>query len=109
MRPRAGLAIEHPLEKRAVSILAAIFIVLVCAYVYFVASSIVNVMVRADALAEIRDTESSIGALEQQYLAISEDVTPQKAQALGLAPVQNTAYVYRPGNSAEANSDRHEI
>lgn len=100
---------EHPYERHALSILSMILMVLVAGYLYFVASSILNVMARSDALAQIRDIESNIGGLEQQYLALSEEVSPQRASELGLTPVAHTAYVYRPGNAAVATAKTHEI
>ena len=108
-RPRAGLAMEHPYERHAFSILSIALAVLVGAYLFFVASSIFNVMARSDAMAEIRDIEGSIGGLEQEYLALSEGVSPQRAAELGLAPVADTAYVYRPGNTAVASMKPSEI
>ena len=108
-RPRAGLAMEHPYERHAFSILSIALAVLVGAYLFFVASSIFNVMARSDAMAEIRDIEGSIGGLEQEYLTLSEDVSPQRAAELGLTPVAKTAYVYRPGNTAVASTKPQEI
>ena len=108
-RPRVGLAMEHPSEHRAFSILSIALVVLVGTYLFFVASSIFNVMARSDAMAQIRDIEGSIGGLEQEYLALSEGVSPQRALELGLAPVAKTAYVYRPGNTAVASTKPSEI
>ncbi len=103
-RPRAGLATEHPFERRALSILSVVLAVLVGAYLYFVAASILNVMARSEATRQSAAIESSIGSLEQRYLALSQEVSPQAGQALGLAPVAETSYVYRPGNAATAGS-----
>lgn len=108
-RPRVSLAMEHPLERRALSILTILFFVLAAGYLYFVASSILNVMARSDAMAHSRTIERSISTLEQDYLALSEGITPQRAGELGLAPVADTVYVYRPGNAAIAAENQHEI
>mgnify|MGYP001607765899 FL=1 len=68
-----------------------------------------HVMARSDALAEIRDIEGSIGGMEQEYLALSEAVSPERATAMGLSPVAETAYVYRPGNTAVASTRSSEL
>ena len=108
-RPRTGLALEHPYERHALSILGILLVALVAAYLYFVASSVLNVIARADAMAQIRDIQSSIGSIEQQYLALSQEVNPERASELGLTPVSKTAYVYRAGNTAVATTQVHEI
>ncbi len=99
-RPRASLAQEHPMERRALSILWIVFVLLILGYLYFVAASIFNVMGRTEALRQSQTIGSSIGTLEQRYLALSQDVSPESGIALGLAPIAATSYVYRPGNAA---------
>lgn len=99
-RPRAGLAMEHPFEPRALTALSIVLVILVMAYLYFVTASIFNVMGRSEALRKTQTIESSIGLLEQHYLALSREVSPQAGIALGLAPIGHTSYVYRPGNAA---------
>jgi len=108
-RPRATLATEHPLEHRALSILSLTLVVLVAGYLYFVASSILNVMARTEAIRATQAIKSSIGSLEQRYFTLSQGVTPGEGAALGLAPVSKTSYVYRPGNAAEAQIKSNEI
>lgn len=97
------LAIEHPLEKRALAALASILCLLVLAYLYLVAASVMNIVARKEADARATQIQSSIGALEESYFALSNALTPDSASSLGLAPVAKTAYVYRPGNAAAAS------
>ena len=108
-RPRAGLAMEHSLETRARSVLFIFLVLLVAGYLYFVTASIFNVMARTEAIRQTQEIESSIGSLEQRYLALSQAVSPQTGIALGLAPISNTSYVYRSGNAAvrEVASNRN--
>lgn len=108
-RPRPSLAVEHPLERRVLSILSIILVLLVASYLYFVTASILHVMARAEADAQSQQIESDIGSLEEQYFALSQSVSPQEAQTLGLAPVEGTSYVYRPGNAAVGNSSTDQI
>lgn len=99
-RPRVGLAVAHPYEGRALTFLSIALVVLVVGYLYFVTASIFNVIARSEALRQTDEIESSIGSLEQRYLALSQEVSPQTGMALGLSPISNTSYVYRPGNAA---------
>lgn len=108
-RPRAGLARELPFERRALLLLSIALIGLVSIYLYFVASSILNVMVRSEAEGAMRRIEGSIGALEQQYLALSRSIQAQSADGLGLSPVRSTAYVYRSVDTAMADSREAQI
>lgn len=103
-RPRPSLATEHPLERRALSILFITLIALVLGYLYFVSASIFNVMARTEAAHQTDAIQSSISQLEAKYLALSVGVSPQAGAKLGLAPIANTSYVYRPGNAALASA-----
>ena len=96
------LAIEHPLERRLWAVFFAALAILFFAYLYFVASSVMNIVARKEADARATDLQGSIGALEQRYFELSQALTPESASTLGLSPVKKTAYVYRPGNSASA-------
>ncbi len=103
-RKRHGLAVEHPYERRALSLLFIMLAVLFVGYLYFVTSSILHVMGRTEAVREIQKIESTIGQLEKNYLALSQSVSPEAARALGLAPIEETSYVHRLGNAASAQA-----
>lgn len=94
------LAIEYPAERLAFSALTIILAILICAYFYFVSASVLNVIGEKQADARSANIQGSIASMEQQYFALSQQLTPQAATALGLSPVQNTQYVYRPGDAA---------
>ena len=96
------LAVEHPLEKRLFTIFFAALAILFLAYLYFVASSVMNIVARKEADARASNLQGSIGTLEQKYFELTQALTPESAGSLGLAPVRKTAYVYRPGNAASA-------
>lgn len=99
-RPRASLAIEHPFERYALTVFLAALGLLIACYLYFVTLSVLHVIRRTEALAEIGRIQSSTAELEQNYLALSQQISPQEAETLGLSTVTNTSYVYRPGNAA---------
>ena len=104
-----SLSMEHPIERLIFRALTVFLIALVCGYLYFVSASVLNVIARKDALAQVAVIQGSIGGLEQQYFKLSQAVTPQSGQALGLSPVGQPKYVYRPGNVTSATIARNEI
>lgn len=94
------LAVEYPIERFAFSALVVLLAVLFCAYFYFVSVSVLNVIGEKQADASAANIQGSIASLEQQYFALSQSLTPQAATAMGLTPIENTQYVYRPGDAA---------
>ena len=103
------LAVEYPIERHLFTALVLLLTVLFCSYFYFVVGSVFNVIGEKQADANSADLQSSIASLEKQYFALSQTLTPQAASSMGLAPVQNTQYVYRPGNAASIPSPSHAI
>lgn len=103
------LAVQHPLERLAYPVLGALLAILFIAYLYFVTMSVFHVIGEKQADAQSANIQGSIASLEQQYFSLSQSLTPQAASAMGLAPVQNTQYVYRPGNAASISSPVHAI
>ena len=108
-RQTSILAVEHPAERVAFTVLIVILAPLICAYFYFVVASISHVIARKEADTNSAALQESIGGLEQQYFALSQSLTPQEATQMGLTPVKETQYVYRPGNSAAVASAVHAI
>jgi len=108
-RPRTGLARQLPLERRALPTLGIVLVVVVVLYLYFVASSIFNVMARADAERSMRAIEGSMGSLERQYIALSRSINAASAGSIGLAPIEETAYVHRQSDSAMAGTLHNQI
>ena len=104
-----SLSREHPLEGAVIRTLSILLIALICGYLYFVSASVLNVMARREALSQVSQIQGTIGASEQQYFALSESISPQEGASLGLSPVLNTQYVYRPGNVGAATIARNEI
>jgi hypothetical protein len=108
-RQTAVLAVEHPVERIAFTLLIGVLAVLICAYFYFVIASVFNVIGEKQADVASSNMQGNISTLEQQYFSLSQGLTPQAATDMGLAPIQNTSYVYRPGNAAAAPSSIHAI
>lgn len=100
-----SLAHEHPSERLIAKTLLAALVAFSLLYLYFITATVLNVMARKDALGGISRIQGSIGALEQEYFALSQSVDPGEAPELGLSPVSDTDYVYRLGNlSGEATA-----
>jgi presenilin-like A22 family membrane protease len=92
------LVIEYQWERTLLRILLIILAFLTIAYVYFAVSSILNVIAHKEAVAQAAQIESDIGILEQQYFTISQGLTPEVGNALGLSPLATPQYIYRHGN-----------
>lgn len=103
------LAYEYPEERLALRVLSILFIALTCAYLYFVAASVLNVIAEREANAQVARLQTSIASLEEQYFSISQAMSPQEGAALGLLPIKSEHYVYLPGNTAYAGSSSHVI
>lgn len=86
---------EHSLERAVLRTLIAALVVCACLYLYLVTASVLHVMARREALAQIDSVQSTISSLEQRYFALSQGLTPKEGASLGLAPVDSTSYVYR--------------
>ncbi len=104
-----SLSLEHPGERVALRVLTVILAAAICGYLYFVSASILNVIARKEALARVSVIQGSIGGLEQHYFELSSGIGPESASSLGLAPVSNQTFVYRPGNVGAATIARNEI
>jgi hypothetical protein len=102
-----SLSLEHPRERFIMSVLGITLAVLVCAYLYFITASVLNVIARKEALAQTTDLQGQIGMLEQHYLELSNAANPEEGAALGLVPVKNTEYIYRPGTIGAADIARN--
>lgn len=104
-----SLTLEHPAERmlwRALLVAVGLLAVL---YLYFVGSSILNVIARKEAIAESARLTSAVSALEREYYAFSQDIGPEDGGRLGLKPVSDTEYVRRPGAAASRTISPDEL
>jgi hypothetical protein len=107
----AGLALSapHPGERLVMRGLFFTLAALACAYVYFVAVSVLHIMARTESETESAKLASSVGLLEREYFALSEAVNIESGSRVGLAPVSDIEYVYRPGAVGVADASPNEI
>ena len=96
------LAVEYPIERVAFLVLSGMLAILFCAYFYLVVASVLNIIARKEADASAATMQGTIGSMEEQYFALSQQITPQAAAQAGLTPIAQTQYVYRTGNAAIA-------
>lgn len=99
-----SLSLEHPLERTIMRVLFVLLALCVFGYLYFVSASVLNVMARREADAQTAKYQSSIAEMERQYFALKGGVDESAAPSLGLSPISDTQYVYRPGNAASAGT-----
>ncbi len=105
-KPRTALAVEYPVERVILRALIAALLVLAFCYLYFVSASVINIMARKEAMSRSAAIDASIGDLEADYFALTGEITPSSAMAIGLTPIQSTDYVDRPGTVGMADIER---
>ncbi len=99
---RVSLAMEHGVEPRIRQALFAFLVAFFFLYLFFVSASILNIMARKEANANTTALQSAVARMQGEYFALSERLDSSTAGTIGLAPVAETHYVYRPGNAASA-------
>lgn len=92
------------MERLVFQVLFVILFTLIVGYLYFVTASVLNIIARKEANIVSGRLEGAIASMEQEYFALSESIDAESASSLGLAPLHNTAYVYRPGSTAAAGT-----
>lgn len=100
--PSISLSVEHPFEQHLFRVFGGTLALLACLYLYFVSASVLNVIARKEASAQSARLATEVSGLERQYYVASGEVKPEDGASMGLAPVSETAYVYRAGASASA-------
>ena len=99
------LSIEHPLEGALWRSVTTLLVLSVMLYLYFVSSSVLHIMARKTAISDAARLQSSIGHMESEYFALTESLSQDEARLIGLAPLSDTSYVFRPGNAAALDTD----
>lgn len=104
-----SLSLEHPGERIVLRVLSILLLASIAGYLYFVSASILNVIARKEALSHVAVIQGSIGGLEQNYFELSGGISAESGESLGLSPVTQQSYVYRPGNVGAATIAVNEI
>lgn len=93
----SALSVEHPYEYALLRGLCLAVAALIFLYLYLVSLSVFNVIAQREATQASVALESRIGALEGQYFSLSEKITLDHADTLGLTQISANSFVYRPG------------
>ena len=91
-----ALSVAHPAEAWIMKACIALIALMLCGYVYVVSATALNVMAGREADAHAATLEGRLGALQQRYYSLARAISAESAMSLGLAPVAETDYVYRP-------------
>lgn len=80
-----------------------VVILLASMYMYFVSSSIVNVVLRKEIETDIVKLHSGVGELESQYLTLENNITMDRALSMGFVKLSNKKFVTRTSQSLSIN------
>ena len=81
--------------KRVFSVLLSLLFIFAMLYVYFISSSIVNILVREDTEQDIAEISSQISGLEARYLELKNEITIEYAYAKGFHDVADKQFTAR--------------
>jgi|SRR3990167_7096096 len=98
----SALSNEYALECALRHAGAGLFVMLVCAYLYFVTASVFHVMGREEALTEVKRLSAATATLEHDFFAKTELITRERGSDLGLVPVARTSYVQTRNTMVDA-------
>lgn len=87
----------HFLVRALILVLAALAVL----YIYFLCSSIRNVVLREELEQGIASLSSSIGELEAHYFTLQSAVDKETAHRLGMVDIESK--IYAPRFSAQSN------
>lgn len=88
--------IDHPLfERRMFWGLVGVLAVMISMYGFFLGKTVVSVVERRFAQAEIEQIGSNVSNLEAQYLSKSETINMTQALAYGFVESEKTVYAVR--------------
>ena len=108
-RKIAALSMEHPYEYATLRYLCIATCALVFVYLYLVSASVLNVIAQKEADRTSAALESDLGELEGKYFTLSQDITPEHAQKLGLKPLTASSFVYRLSTVGVAHTGQNAI
>ena len=92
------LSAEHPYEYAILRYMCIAAAGLMFVYLYLVCASVLNVIAQREADQASSALESNLGELEGRYFSLSQVITPEHAEKLGLEPLSASSFVYRRTN-----------
>lgn len=86
-------------ERNALMALLAFLFIAFSMYMYFLSVSVLNVVIRQEIDAEIRDTHTELSLLEGRYISAKSNVTEEAATARGFTRAREKTFVRKePAN-----------
>jgi hypothetical protein len=98
---------EYAIEKRIRNSILIMIALCAFGYVYFVSTSVLNIIARKDAHNQISTLESTIGTLESEYYNLSSSISRNVASELGLVSLSSKSFVTRTSLHASANNSNN--
>ena len=90
-----SIAITYtPVLNKVSALLAGLIALSVLLYGVFLLEAVANTAKRTAAEKQVRDLTAQTGALEAQYLALTQEMTPERAQELGFVTPKDVTTVY---------------
>lgn len=90
-------AIAFAGESHMLQVLSIFLALSICAYLYFVGVSIMNVISNREASVESERLRSVVGSLEENYFTLAKSISPEAAGLHGLTTSAGASYVRRTG------------
>jgi len=85
----------HSFERRFFIVLVSVAVFLFGLYIFFVSSSIVNVLVREEIELEIAQLHSQIGEIESTYIVQKDAISLDLAYSLGFIDATSKIFITR--------------
>lgn len=95
MKTIALSSLFFDLEKKAFWTLVTLAVASIGAYVYFIAASVTNTVMRKNAAVEMNTLNAQVGMLESAYLEHKTALDEAYAAKLGYAQITDRAFVTR--------------
>lgn len=83
------------LEQKVFWVFSILILLSATMYMYFVSSSIVNVVLREETEMEIVKLHSMVGELESEYLRLENSITLKRAESMGFVKLSDKKFVIR--------------
>lgn len=91
---RKKITTFNNIEKNMFTILTAGIFLSMFLYVYFISTSVVNVVQRKSIEVETQMLSSGVGELESEYISLSKNITPEYARSIGFNDPKNVSFAY---------------
>lgn len=85
----------HNFNETAFFLLSSLIVVSISLYLYFISATILRVVDRTSALAEVKVLDTKISELESEYMAFGGGIDLSKAKTLGYEEIAKVDYVSR--------------